>query len=281
MIQNWFRLTRMATFFTLSFIYTSLALLCYGSAFWYLFSHLMIKKTPNPWVFTSFTGLGLILHSMVLSDAMITTQGINYDVFNIVSFTSALMLLLSLGFSSYRPVLALNLLGIPVAVFGLIVGVSFSLPYQFVGQRSFGLDVHIILSLSAYAVLLMASIHAILMWLQHQELKKKQKRLWVNFLPPLQVMEQLLFDLIIAGFATLSLALLLGVLTVDDFFGQHLAHKTFFSFTSWLMYGMLLWGHFQLGWRGQKAIRFTLIGFALLALGFIGSKFVLEMILKR
>ena len=50
-------------------------------------------------------------------------------------------------------------------------------PDQFIEQHSLGLDTHIILSLSAYAVLLMATIHAILMWFQNRELKKKQNEL--------------------------------------------------------------------------------------------------------
>ncbi|PRV98071.1 cytochrome C assembly family protein [Acinetobacter sp. AR_0276] len=128
----------------------------------------------------------------------------------------------------------------------------------------------------------MATIHAILIWFQNRELKKKQKkRFWVNLLPPIQAMESLLFDLIITGFILLTIALAFGFLTVDSFFAQHLAHKTVFSIISWIIYGSLLIGHYKLGWRGQKAIRFTLIGFALLAIGFIGSKFVLEMILGR
>ena len=79
----------------------------------------------------------------------------------------------------------------------------------------------------------------------------------------------------------LTIALGFGFFTIDDFFAQHLAHKTAFSIISWFVYGSLLIGHYKFGWRGQKAIRFTLIGFMLLAIGFIGSKFVLEMVLGR
>ncbi len=192
------------------------------------------------------------------------------------------MLLLSLLFSTYRPVLALNLLGIPVAATGLVMGFAFSRPTQIIEQRDLGLDLHIILSLSAYAVLLMATIHAVLLWFQNRELKNKQKRrIWVNLLPSVQAMESLLFDLIITGFILLTIALGLGFFTVDNFFAQHLAHKTAFSIISWFIYGALLLGHYKFGWRGQKAIRFTLVGFLLLAVGFIGSKFILEMILGR
>jgi ABC-type uncharacterized transport system permease subunit len=267
---------------SLPLVYTILALIAYTTSFWYLFMHLMSKRVPNHWFVGVILSLGLLLHAGVLYSDMLTPMGVNYNVFNIMSFTSALMLLLSILFSTYRPVLPLSLIGIPVAAAGLIMGFAFSKHDLFISRNSFGLDLHIILSLSAYAVLLMATIHAVLLWFQDRELKNKQKRrVWVNLLPPFQVMESLLFDMLIAGFALLTFALGFGFFTIENFFGQHLAHKTAFSIISWFIYGALLLGHYQFGWRGQKAIRFTILGFFLLAVGFIGSKFVLEMILHR
>lgn len=267
---------------SLPLVYTILALIAYTSSFWYLFMHLMSKRAPNHWFIGIVLGLGLILHAVVLFKDLVTPLGINYDVFNMLSFTSGLMLLLSLLYSSYRPVIALNLIGIPVAAVGLISGFVFSQPKQFIEQHSLGLDIHIILSLSAYAVLLMATIHAVLLWLQNRELKNKQKRrLLVTLLPSFQAMESLLFDMLMTGFILLTIALSFGFVTIDNFFAQHLAHKTAFSIVSWFVYGALLIGHYKFGWRGQKAIRFTIIGFVLLAVGFIGSKFVLEMILRK
>ncbi|WP_343595443.1 cytochrome c biogenesis protein CcsA [Acinetobacter sp.] len=266
---------------SLPLVYTILALIAYTTGFWYSFLHLIAKREPNHWFIRVILAIGLILHAIVLEQDMLTTYGVNYDVFNLLSFTSGLMLLLSIVYSSYRPVTALNLIGIPVAASGLIFGFAFSQPNQYAFEHAIGLDIHIILSLSAYAVLLMATIQAVLMWFQDRELKKKQRRLWVNLLPPFQVMESLLFDMLITGFLTLSVALIFGFFMVENFLQQHLAHKTVFSIISWFIYGALLIGHFKFGWRGQKAIRFTLIGFFLLALGFIGSKFVLEMILGR
>ncbi|MBI1453088.1 MULTISPECIES: cytochrome C assembly family protein [Acinetobacter] len=267
---------------SLPLVYTILALIAYTTSFWYLFIHLMSKRSPNHWFIGLILALGLLLHAGVLLNDMLTPAGINYNVFNILSFTSGLMLLLSILFSTYRPVLALNLIGIPVAATGLILGFAFSKHDLIISQNSLGLDIHIILSLSAYAILLMATIHAVLLWFQDRELKNKQKRrVWVSLLPSFQAMESLLFDMLIAGFILLTLALGFGFFTIDNFFGQHLAHKTAFSIVSWFVYGSLLIGHYQFGWRGQKAIRFTIIGFFLLAIGFIGSKIVLEMILGR
>lgn len=267
---------------SLPLVYTILALIAYTTSFWYLFTHLMSKRTPNQWFMIITTSLGLLLHAMVLYGDLYTPFGMNYDVFVILSFTSGLMLLLSLIYSTYRPTLALNLIGIPVAASGLILGFIFTQPAKIIVQKSFGLDIHIILSLSAYAVLLMATIQALLLRLQDRELKKKQKRrVWVSLLPSYQAMENLLFDMLMTGFVLLTIALGFGFITIDDFFAQHLAHKTAFSIISWFVYGALLVGRYRFGWRGQKAVRFTLIGFGLLAVGFIGSKLVLEMLLGQ
>ncbi len=64
-------------------------------------------------------------------------------------------------------------------------------------------------------------------------------------------------------------------------FAQHLVHKTVFSLCAWLIYGLLLWGRWQLGWRGNRAIRWALAGFVCLMLAYFGSRLVLEMLLHR
>ena len=92
-------------------------------------------------------------------------------------------------------------------------------------------------------------------------------------------MESLLFGFLWAGWGLLSLSLLSGWLFVEDLLAQHLAHKTLLSCFAWLVFGVLLWGRQQLGWRGHKAIRWTLAGFCLLMLAYFGSKLVREFIL--
>ena len=68
---------------------------------------------------------------------------------------------------------------------------------------------------------------------------------------------------------------------IDNIFAQHLVHKTVLTIVSWLVFSVLLWGHYQLGWRSKTAVRLTLTGFALLVLGYFGSKLVLELVLQR
>lgn len=77
----------------------------------------------------------------------------------------------------------------------------------------------------------------------------------------------------------LSLSLLSGWIFLEDLFAQHLVHKTLLSLVAWVVFGILLWGRHVRGWRGSKAIRWTLAGFLLLMLAFFGSKLVREFIL--
>ena len=258
------------------------ALAAYAGTFWHLFSHLLAKQMPRRMASLNLLLIGLVLHAALLLPALVTPSGLDLNVFNILSLTGWLMLAFSLVFSTYRPVLGLNLLGIPVAAGGLLAGTLWHAPYAPLQHASHGLEAHILLSLAAYCLLLMAAIQAILIHVQNRELKhRSERRIWVALLPSLQSMESLLFDMLLAGFALLTVALLLGAVSVDHLLAQHLIHKTVFSVLSWLVFAALLLGHWRLGWRGQRAIRFTLWGFGLLLVGFVGSKMVLELLLHR
>ena len=70
-----------------------------------------------------------------------------------------------------------------------------------------------------------------------------------------------------------------GFLFLDDMFEQHVVHPTVLALASWFLYAGLLLGHSIFGWRGTTAVRWTLIAFTLLVLGYFGSKFVIEILL--
>jgi ABC-type uncharacterized transport system permease subunit len=151
-----------------------------------------------------------------------------------------------------------------------------SMPKPYAG----GLITHILLSLLAYSLFTIATVQAVLLSRQEAALKQHHTRGLVTSLPPLQMMERLLFESLWAGFVLLSASLVSGFLFVDNLFAQHLAHKTLLSLFAWLVYAVLLAGRHFLGWRSRTAVRWTLGGFVLLMLGFFGSKLVLELLLK-
>ncbi len=140
---------------------------------------------------------------------------------------------------------------------------------------------HAWLALLAYATLALAAVLALFLWAQERALQRRQFRPWLRALPPLTELETLLFRSITVGFVLLSATLLTGALFVEDLLAQHLVHKTVLSVLSWLVFGALLLGRRRRGWRGTRAVGWTLAAMALLVLAFFGSKFVLELVLQR
>ncbi len=224
---------------------------------------------------------GLFLHAVMLYVELFTSGGLNLSFFNAVSlaaWTAAGLLLLS---ALSQPVDNLAILALPMAAITLL------LDLRFPGQRLLGdnadwsLGVHVLTSMLAYSLLTLASVQAILLAVQNHYLRRHHPGGFIRALPPLQTMESLLFEMISIGFALLSVSLITGFLYLDDMFAQHLVHKTVLSIAAWVAFAVLLWGRYRFGWRGRKAIRWTLVGFAVLMLAYFGSKAVVELILKR
>ncbi len=95
---------------------------------------------------------------------------------------------------------------------------------------------------------------------------------------PLLRLERLTFRFVEAGFVVLTAALLLGTATTPQWRWDH---KTVFSLLGWAVFAALLAGRQWQGWRGRRATGWLYVGAALLLLGYVGSRFVFEVVLGR
>lgn len=139
----------------------------------------------------------------------------------------------------------------------------------------YALGSHVLISITAYSIMGLAAAQAALYAVQEKRFQKRQLTTLFKNLPPLQVMEKTLVQMVLIGFIFLSFALLSGVFFLEDIFAQHLVHKTFFAILAWLTYGLFLFGHFRFGWRGQKAAYYILWAYFLLILSYIGTEAIL------
>ena len=225
--------------------------------------------------------IAICLHAVILLQTVWGDGGLNLAFFNTLSLlawvVSVLLLLSALG----KPVENLGILLMPVTA--LTVALAWHMPSVRLLSADAGmaLGIHVMLSLLAYGVLTLASVQAILLAIQDRQLHKHHPGGFVRALPPLQSMETLLFQLIALGFGLLTLALASGFVYLDDLFAQHLVHKTALSILAWVVFAVLLWGRYRYGWRGRRAMHWTLAGCAILVLAYLGSKAVLELILQR
>lgn len=185
--------------------------------------------------------------------------------------------------SFYARMEGLQMLGLPLA------GICALLPWLLPGQHmlanagSITFRLHFLVAMLAYSLFTLAALHAILMAVTEKHLHRGRLTPLFAGLPPLLTMEALLFRLIHIAFVLLSVTLLSGVLFSEQLFGKALTfnHKTVFAVLSWLIFAALLVGRHRYGWRGRVALRWTLAGFGVLLLAYVGSRFVLEIILGR
>lgn len=225
--------------------------------------------------------LGALLHGLTNYQVIWNDGSLNLGIATSVSLVSWIMLVFVLIASFRLPLTNLLVLILPLAGAGALLAlVRTDSSTLHTTSLSDPLIWHILISIIAYSILFMAACQSVLLAVLEHRLKSKQTLKFLKLLPPLQTMESLLFGLLWAGIAALTAAIGTGFLFLDDMFEQRVVHHTVLTLASWVLYAALLIGHRLLGWRGTTAVRWTLIAFSLLLLGYFGSKFVIEVLLE-
>ena len=144
------------------------------------------------------------------------------------------------------------------------------------------LPLHWALGIASYGLFAAAVVHG---WLMNRSERSIRLAAQPDTDVPLLTLERLTFRFVQAGFVLLTASLLVGWLFAELLYGPQLTgqwnHKTVFSMLAWLTFASLLAGRARLGWRGRQAVGVLYLGSGLLLLGYAGSRFVLEVILKR
>ncbi len=262
----------------------SLAALLYLSAGVLLVIRLVHATGHHGWSREEALLLGwgaALLHAMILARTVFEATGLNLGFFNALSLTGWLIAVVLLAIAMVRPVENLGIVQLPFVALILILSLLFPSERVVADTGHWLLDLHIFIAILSYSLLTLAALQAILLAIQDWRLRNRQPGGFLRGIPPLTTMENLLFQLIGAGFILLSITLLSGLFFSHDLFAQHVTHKVTLSFIAWCVFGVLLWGRWRSGWRGRTAIYYTLSGFTFLLLAYFGNKLVLELILRR
>ena len=236
------------------------------------------------------TAIAWILHAAALWSDLLAPQALRLGFATVLSAT----LWISVGIywleNRNFALDGLRAMVLPCAAVTVILPVVFPGSLVLLQDKSVLFSWHIVIAMLAYSTLTIAAFHAVLMALQETRLhahSAASRSGWfaaaIDRLPALLTMEKLLFRLIAFGFALLTLTVLSGVVFSEQLFGIAFKwdHKNIFTMLSWALFGLLLAGRTWRGWRGKTALTFTLSGFATLFLAYIGSRFVLEVVLHR
>jgi ABC-type uncharacterized transport system permease subunit len=256
-----------------------LAVVAYLAAATCLVLPLIERPAPPRAVALGIAAIAIALHLMIALG--LHQGGVNLHFFAALSLVGLVVGAVTLVVNLFRPVAGLGVLVFPLAALLLAID-TWLAPTTAPLPIEWQIKLHVAFALLGYGLLSIAALLAILLALQERALRNHRLDSGlIRALPPLTLTETLMFRLIGAGFVLLTLTLLSGVLFVDNLFAQHLVHKTVLSIAAWLVFGILLFGRWRWGWRGRRAVRMTLAGMVVLLLAFFGSKFVLELVLKR
>ena len=223
--------------------------------------HISQRRQPMGNTVLWLTLAALACHAVIAWQAVSASDGLElgfYRVSALIFLVTNIACVVSL---LRRPLQYLLVVLFPLAALSVLVSTFAPETATQHPRLSGGVMLHVVSSILAYAVLTLAAVQAALVAAQDYQLRHRHTRGIVQILP--------------------TLAIVSGIVFIDDIFGQHLVHKTVLTILAWLMFTLLLWGHNRLGWRSQTAVRLTLAGFVLLVLAFFGSKLVLELVLQR
>jgi ABC-type uncharacterized transport system permease subunit len=226
--------------------------------------------------------VGIFFHALSIINSMISEDGQPQFGFAPALSATTWMVLVIYTIEHWKiPQLRVHGGLAALGAFSVILSMSF-IGHPLHLQSSPWLPLHLMFGMASYGLFAVAVVHAILL----QRAEKKMRLAQDNQTGlPLLTLERLTFRFVKSGFVLLTATLIAGIWFADELYGPAKAlkfdHKTVFAILSWVTTGTLLLGRSKLGWRGTLASRMLYIGAALLLLSYVGSRFVLEVILAR
>lgn len=224
--------------------------------------------------------LAYAAHSYILFESVRTEHGLSLAITDSASLVGWVV-----AGTTLIAITRLQLMALPAALFALAgvlaAGTGVATGFSEIHPPQWEITAHITMAALAAGWLSIAAVLVLLLAWQDSRLRARQPLGLLALLPPVETIESALFRALAGGFIVLTLALVTGFFFVYDVFAQHLVHKMVLAIVAWVIFGVLLWGRWKFGWRGRKALRFTIGGFVSLALAYFGSKFVLEVLLGQ
>ena len=228
-------------------------------------------------------GIPVVLQAGLLYSNLIVGSSLNLSLVYSISLILWLTVLIYWIARFFYPLANMLSLVLPLAAIGVALPVIFPDTRPHTEPTSWMFDAHVLVAMMAYSLFTIAALHAGLMSFVEKGLHHATLPNVLKNLPPLLTMETLLFRILGVGLVLLTLTLASGILFSEQIFGKpwQFSHKVLFGFISWGVFAVLLLGRSFKGWRGRTAVRWTLSGFGFLVLAYLGTKFVLEIVLHR
>jgi ABC-type uncharacterized transport system permease subunit len=233
--------------------------------------------------FAGLVTLALVVHAITIVRAVVTPDGLDLSFPQALSLVAWLTVLVAMLSGLLGKLPAVGKVILPVAALCALAPLAGGAPHRVAYAGDTWAAVHIAVALIGYALVTVAALQALLLTGLEKRLHSGTARPEADGTMPLLSLERFLFRLVAAGFVLLTLTIASGFVFSEEVFGKPVTftHKNVFSVLGWLTFAILLFGRWRYGWRGRPALYWILAGTILLILGYLGSKFVSQVLLGR
>ena len=231
--------------------------------------------------YSFLVAIGLITHALLIYNHLFN-QGVDLSFANSTLLLSWIIVLIYLLLNNKSKYQGLEIFTLIPALIIVLVFPLIQPDHQSIQYYSISASIHIIVAMLGYGLLAFGSIFSLFLLLFEKGLHAETKNSsMISTSEPLLDVESKLFQIYWVGFIFLTFTLFSSLFFSNYLFGQSLDwnHKTIFTILAWLSYALVLFGRVQFGWRGKKSIIISLLAFAFLILAYLGTKFVVEIVL--
>jgi ABC-type uncharacterized transport system permease subunit len=229
------------------------------------------------------TGIALFLHATGLQLALFGTGAMQFS-FGLAFCLMTWLAVLIYWLESFQARLdGVQPIVLNTAALAAFLPLVFTQSHIIAHSNTLIFRLHFLAAMLSYGLFALAAAQALFMRLVEKRLHHPERSRRLASMPPLLTLEALLFRILTIAFLLLTLAVGTGLFFSETLFAKALTfdHKTIFGIIAWIIFAILLLGRHIYGWRGRRALNWTLAGFAALLLAYVGSRFVVEVLLNR
>ncbi|MBT4963683.1 MAG: cytochrome c biogenesis protein CcsA [Francisellaceae bacterium] len=217
--------------------------------------------------------IAVFTYGILLYQWIDTPLGHNINLFNIVSMIMWIMTIVLLLAATIHPVDNLLLLIIPATLFTMIFNILSPTASEMRTVIDGPETMHIFLALISISMLTVTGLQSGLLAIQNYLLKTNPLHKLHSFLPPLERNEKIWVLFLYISFIILTITLLEAIIYLDNF--EAVSVKLLFSVISWLVLFVILWKHYNTGYKGMRSEMWSILAFILLTWAYFGSKIFL------
>jgi len=163
---------------------------------------------------------------------------------------------------------------LPVATFFLVLiapSVGHN-PGLFAESSRYWYPLHTLSVITGEAFFVVAFITSVVYLIHERVIKKGTIHNTAGFLPPLAVLDKILYVCLSSGFIAITIGMIMGALWASSLNLEyaHIAPKILSGILTWFVFAFSVHQRFALRWRGRRTAVITVVGFCVMIIGFIG-----------